>query len=262
MGITDVVFNQYQQVQGGGYPNKPVKNSQENKEQVKNQKASENTMTKKMDRFERTSKIENYDITKLSKGAQDYLAQLKEKYNMADVIVADYHTDEEANQIMSTASKDYAIVITPDMIEKMASDEEAKTKYEGLIDASFGNMDSIKEQLGEDADKISKIGMSIDAEGKIKYFAVLDSQREQDAKRLEEQKEAKAKEKAEKKKEEEKERINMQKHKTTKMVTADSMEELIRKIKESKLDEENQNMIFARTAQEEANKGAQIDFAL
>lgn len=270
MGITDVVYNRYQQTQTGKYQNKGVKNQRTANKDMAERRTQENRKPEyfkqnKIERFERTNKVETYDTSKLSKEAQDYLSQLKEKYNIADVIVADYHTDEEVSELMAGASKDYAIVITPDLLEKMAAEEDTRTKYEEILDMGLGKMDNIKEELGEDADKVSRIGMTIDKEGKVKYFAVLDEQREQDAKRMEEQKETRAKEKAEKKKTEEKEKLKDQRYTKSRMITADSIEELIKKIKEREIEEkeqEEQNMFFAKTAQEEANKGAKVDFSL
>lgn len=270
MGITDVVYNRYQQTQTGKYQNKEVKNQRTASKDMADRKAQESRTTEysrrnKTERFERVNKVETYDTSKLSKEAQDYLSQLKEKYNIADVIVADYHTDEEANALMAGASKDYAIVITPDLLEKMAAEEDTRTKYEEILDMGLGKMENVKEELGEDADKVSTIGMTVDKEGKVKYFAVLDEQREQDAKRMEEQKEIRAKEKAEKRKEEEKERLDDQRSLKSRMVTADSLEELIKIIKERLTEEKEQaeqNMFFAKTAQEEANKGAKVDFSL
>ncbi|MCI8409836.1 MAG: hypothetical protein HFJ09_11305 [Lachnospiraceae bacterium] len=270
MGITDVVYNRYQQTQTGKYQNKGVKNQRTAnndmaERRTQESKTSEYARQNKVDRFEKTSKVETYDISRLSKEAQGYLTQLKEKYNIADVIVADYHTEEEANALMAGASKDYAIVITPELLEKMAAEEDTRTKYEEILDMGLGKMGNIKEELGEDADKVSTIGMTVDKEGKVKYFAVLDEQREQDAKRMEEQKEIRNKEKAEKKKAEEKEKLEEFRDSKSRIITADSIEELIKKIKERQAEEkeqEEQNMFFAKTAQEEANKGAKIDFSL
>lgn len=270
MGITDVVYNRYQQTQTGTYQNNGVRNQRTANKEMAERRTQESrtpqySKQNKTERFESANKVEAYDTSKLSKEAQDYLSQLKEKYNIADVIVADYHTDEEANALMAGASKDYAIVITPDLLEKMAAEEDTRTKYEEILDTGLGKMGNIKEELGEDADKVSTIGMTVDKEGKVKYFAVLDEQREQDAKRMEEQKEARAKEKAEKKKEEEKEKLEELRDSKSRIITADSIEELIKKIKERKEEEKEQedsNMIFAKTAQEEANKGAKIDFSL
>lgn len=267
MGITDVVYKGFQQTQLDKFQNKRAGNQKKSDRDIKDNKVQEDktqayAKQNKADRFERTSKVEAYDTSKLSRTAQDYLAQLKEKYNIADIIVADYHTDEEANELMAGASKDYAIVITPDLLEKMAAEEDTRAQYEEILDTGLGKMQSLTAELGEDADKVSRIGMSVDNDGKVKYFAILDEQREQNTKRLEEQKEARAKEKTEKKKEEEK--LKELRQPKTKTITADSLEELIKKIKEHQTEEkeEEQNLVFARTAQEEANKGATVDYSL
>lgn len=267
MGITDIVYHRYQQTQTGNYTNNGVKKQRQTEKEIADKKQEENQVSgyvrnNRVDGFERTSKVEAYDISRLSKGAQEYLSQLKEKYNMADVIVADYHTDEEADTLMAGATKDYAIVITPDLLEKMAAEEDTRTKYEEILDMGFGKMESVKEELGDDGEKITRLGMTVDQEGKIKYFAVIDEQREQDAKRMEEQKETRAKEKTEKKKMEDKERLKEQKQAKSKMITADTIEELIKKIKEHQIKEKEENLIFAKTAQEEAKKGTAIDFSL
>lgn len=267
MGITEVVYSRYQQTQTGKYQNKGFKSQRTAQKDIADKKVKENKTAEyikqdKIERFDRTTKVETYDTSKLSKDAQDYLEKLKEKYNIADVIVADYHTDEEANALMAGTSKDYAIVITPDLLEKMASEEDTRTKYEEILDTGLGKMENIKEELGEDADKVSKIGMTVDEEGQVKYFAVLDEQREQDAKRMEEQKETRAKEKAEKKKADEKERLEELRQSKSRIITADTIEELIKKIRERQEEEEEPIMIFAKTAQEEANKGAKVDFSL
>lgn len=278
MGITDVLYGQYQQTQYGNYNQnkrgKAAEKYEEGKNVVNNhaQKLNQNITdskekvektAEKAARYDRTSALETYDLSKLSTKAQDYLEKLKEKYNMADIIIADYATDEEAQAYMAGAKKDYAVVITPDLLEKMATDEEAQTKYEGIIDQAMGNMTTIKEQLGEDADKVSGIGMTVDDDGNVKYFAMLDEQRVRDSERQEALKEKRAEEKKAEKKEEAQEKQEERITKKTKTIKADSIEELIEKIRNYKGEEEKEvELTFAKTAQEEAKKGAAIDFSL
>ena len=95
MGITDVTYHRYQQTQTGNYSNNGVKNQRQAEKINTDKMPEENQATEyvrksKVDGFERTSKVETYDISKLSKGAQDYLSQLKEKYNMARIKKFDY----------------------------------------------------------------------------------------------------------------------------------------------------------------------------
>lgn len=278
MGITDVLYGQYQQTQYGNYNQNKRGKAATKYEEGKNvvndnaEKLNQNKtdygekvekITEKAARYDRTGKLETYDLSKLSSKAQDYLKKLKEKYDMADIMIADYSTDGEAQAYMAGAKKDYAIVITPDLLEKMATDEEAQSKYEGILDKAMGDMTTIKEQLGDDAEKVSGVGMTIDGDGNVTYFAMLDEQRVKDSERLEAQKEKRAEEKKAEKKEETKNKQEERLTKKTKTLKADSIEELIDKIRNYKGEDDREpELLYAKTAQEEARKGAAIDCVL
>lgn len=278
MGITDVLYSQFQQTQYGNYSqskrgkaaakyevgkNAIKDNSQNvNRNMIDSEKTVER-VSEKAAKYEKTSKLETYDLSKLSEQAQDYLAKLKEKYNMADIIIADYSTDEEAQAYMAGAKKDYSVVITPDLLERMATEEEAQEKYEGIIDQAIGDMTTMKEQLGDDADKVSSIGMTVDNDGNVKYFAMLDEQRVKDTERQQELREKRTEEKKAKKKEEAQKKQEERLPKKTKLIKADSIEELIEKIRNDKDEDEKEvELTFAKTAQEEAQKGAAVDYSL
>lgn len=109
----------------------------------------------------------------LSKNAQDYLKKLKEKYPDMDFIIADFSTDEEADSLLAKGKGEYNVLITPDLLEKMASDESVAAEYEGIIESSVSDIKSAKEQLGEDADMVESFGVSIDSNGEITYRARL-----------------------------------------------------------------------------------------
>lgn len=109
----------------------------------------------------------------LSKTAQDYLAKLKKKYPDMDFIIADFSTDEEANALLAKGKGEYNALITPDLLERMAADEAVAEEYEGIITSSVADMKSAKESLGEDADMLEKMGVSVDSEGNITYHATL-----------------------------------------------------------------------------------------
>ncbi len=109
----------------------------------------------------------------LSKTAQDYLAKLKEKNPDKDFIIADYETDEEADALLAKGKGQYNVLITPDLLEKMAADEAVAAEYEGIIASSVEEMKNAKEQLGEDADMLEKMGVSVDGDGNVTYHAKL-----------------------------------------------------------------------------------------
>ncbi len=109
----------------------------------------------------------------LSKTARDYLAELREKNPDLDFIIADYSTDEEADALLAKGKGEYNVLITPDLLERMASDDAVAEEYEGIIATSVAEMKGAKEQLGVDADMLEKMGVSVDSEGNITYHAEL-----------------------------------------------------------------------------------------
>lgn len=212
--------------------------------------------------------LENITISKkqgqveLSDRAQKILEQLKEKYNNMDFFVADYGTDEEAQRYLSQGTKEYSVVIDPETLEKMAEDEETFQKYDNILAHAGNTFEQVKEQLGEDAGKVTDLGMSIDGNGNISLFAELDKQsvkmiesqkklreakaaekKEQEEKAAEKTEDKKAEEAAEEKKREEAEHmerwLNMgkdeqvltQEERMTFRVTGSTVEELVNAIK-------------------------------
>lgn len=111
--------------------------------------------------------------SELSKTAQDYLKKLKEKHPDMDFIIEDFSTDEEADKLLAKGKGKYNVLITPDLLEKMAADEETATKYEGIIENSVSDIESAKEQLGEDSDMVEKFGVSVNSNGEVTYHAQL-----------------------------------------------------------------------------------------
>ena len=109
----------------------------------------------------------------LSQKAEAYLEKLKKKYGNMDFIIQDYSTDEEADKLLSKGKGEYNVLITPDLLEKMADDEETAAKYEAMIDQSVEAIDGVKDGLGEDADMVDKYGVTFDADGNMSIRALL-----------------------------------------------------------------------------------------
>ena len=66
----------------------------------------------------------------------------------------------------------YTCVISSELLEKMATDEEVRAKYEGIIDNADESIEEmraeIKEELGtEAAEQITNIGITIDDKGVV-----------------------------------------------------------------------------------------------
>ena len=54
---------------------------------------------------------------------------MQKKYGDRDFFVADYSSDDEAQRYLSRGSKEYSVLIEPELLEKMAADESVKEKY-------------------------------------------------------------------------------------------------------------------------------------
>lgn len=109
----------------------------------------------------------------LSEAAQNYLAELKEKYGDYDFIVSDFETDEEAQELLSQGNGTINVLITPDLLEKMAADEATRNEYEAVISGAEDQFGKIKEQIGDNTDLVDKLGISFGDDGKVSYYAAL-----------------------------------------------------------------------------------------
>lgn len=176
----------------------------------------------------------------LSQGAKDLLSEMQKKYSDMDFFVANYSSDEEAQKYLSRGSKDYSVLIEPELLERMASDESVKEKYFGMIDEAKNKISEVKDGIAksdnsENAEKnsdIKSIGFSVKADGSLSFFAELEKISADQKKRIdqsrdekwtqkkEEEKEARAK----KRKEHQEEKI---KHS---LVRGDSVDELVKNI--------------------------------
>ena len=197
--------------------------------------------------MEEKKKVE--DEVELSEAAKNLLAELKEKYGDIDFFVAEFSTDEEAQYYHNQSTKKYSCVIDPQTLEEMAADEAVKEKYVEIIDTADEKFDQVKEELGEDADQIKRMGITVDKDGVVTYFAELTNQtvkmqenlrneqkalraerkeRDEKLERKREEKRAEAKEELEKAEVEKAE----DKPANPNKVTAGTIEELTAKLKE------------------------------
>ncbi len=194
--------------------------------------------------MEEKKKVE--EEVELSEAAKNLLAELKEKYGDIDFFVAEFSTDEEAQYYHNQSTKTYSCVIDPQTLEEMAADEAVKEKYVGIIDTADEKFEEVKEELGEDADQIKRMGITVDKDGVVTYFAELTKQTvrmQEDLRNQQKELRAEKKEraeKAEKKKEEKAEKADKmpelekdaEKPVNPNKVTASTIEELTVKLKE------------------------------
>lgn len=206
--------------------------------------------TENADRFKKLDENGIQEGIELSDEAKSLLSELRKKYGNMDIAVAVWSTDEEQDYYASKATKEYSVLINPEALEEMARDEEVRAKYESVLSGAGEQFDTLKEELGEDIDKVKGFSITIDKDGNVKYAIGLLKDMEADsAKRAKTEKERLEKKRAERKEEQEKaekelmeKRIESSKEASKQVsegvsgdyekIEASSLEELIKAVKE------------------------------
>lgn len=189
----------------------------------------------------RTDAFERVGGVRLSEKAQSLLKELQAKYRDTDFIIADYSSDEEASRLLSGGTKEFSVLIDPETLEKMASDESVRAEYEGYIEESRNQLTTVAEQLIEKGASVRTLGASVSNDGTISLFAELEEMSKRRNEQMEEaretaREEAKAEAKEEAKKADEKKadekRSDRKPYEPPKLtrIFADSADELLRKI--------------------------------
>ena len=174
----------------------------------------------------------------LSETASTYYEELKAKHSDVEFVLVDDANVATAKEQSANinSNKSMIVLISEDEVEQMATDESVRTKNEQLITDAKAQMPDLIEQLKESGVEAKSIGMEFNDDGTASYFAVIDksiaAQKERIEDKVEEkraEKKADAKEAAEEKSETR--RGGRKEDLTT--VTASSMDELIKKIKDT-----------------------------
>lgn len=200
-------------------------------------------------RTQASKKTANYGKTigkpELSEKAQEYYEKLKKKFSNMDFVLV----SKDMKEIARSKAGNYAnpnrmvVLVDEEKIEKMASDENFRRQYEGIISNAGQKLPQLKKKLGSNASKVKTFGMQINEKGMASFFAVVDKSLAAQKKRIAKNAEKKASQKkADAKKEAEeaaKERLDgsradkYEESEDTVIVTASTMEELIEKIQDT-----------------------------
>ena len=219
-----------------------------------------------------TDEVKKYGVSgrtigqvKLSEKAKKYYEELKSKYeNMEFILVSkDMKETAKANAGSFANPHKMVVLIDEEKIERMAVDEQYRKQYEGIIASAQNKLPELQKTL-EGTANIKGFGMQVNDNGTSSFFVVMDKSFKAQADRLEKQRAEKKEEKkatqkkAEKKEREEKLEEKRLENKESKdvIITADSIEELMRKI-----DEYNYSQM-ADTVRTDSEKyvGTVIDF--
>ncbi len=144
---------------------------------------------------------------KLSDTAADYYKTLKSKFAGMDFIVVSNDMKDTVKQNAAAYGNANKMVVLIDeaKLERMATDESYRNKYEGLIAMAESRLNEAKNSLLSSGASVKNFGMSIDENGNEKFFATLEKSSELQKERIEKQAEAKKEQKAEDRKKAEKE---------------------------------------------------------
>ena len=156
---------------------------------------------KKADKAEKPDRASNVKTPELSEKARALLDKLKEKYENADIMVADFSSDEEAKDIMSRGTKEFSILLTSDELEKMANDEEVEKENTTKIDDAMAFSEDVKAEAEKNGSEVKSFGVSFNSDGTVSYFAELEKASKAQSERIQaerDQKRADAKEAAKK----------------------------------------------------------------
>jgi hypothetical protein len=181
----------------------------------------------------------------LSDAAKELLKELREKYgDTMEISVANWSTDDESDYYASLTSKDYSVLINPDLLEKMAADESVREQYESIISSASETSETLAQELGDDYDSIESFSINIDADGNTTYVVKLLKEMTESNKTSSKTLAEKQQERLEKKKEEEKaeekkaEKEEQQEDQVEELeedrIEASTLDELIEKIKNRK----------------------------
>lgn len=179
---------------------------------------------------------------KLSEKGQKYYEELKKKYGDMDFILVSSDMKETAKAQAGSYGKPgrTVVLIGEDEVEKMATDENFRKKYEGIITNARAQISQLKDGLEKSGAKVNSFGIQVNDNGTATLFASLEKNSSAQKTRIEEGAQKKAaqrkadKKAADRKKSQEKleDKRTEGKAEDTVTFTANSVEELLKKVNE------------------------------
>ena len=123
----------------------------------------------------------------LSDKAKDYLGKLQSKFhNMEFITVSkDMKAQVQQNAAAYGNANKMVVLIDEEKLERMATDENFRKKYEGIIASSQAKMIQAKMGLTSSGANVKNFGMSVDSDGKENFFATVTKSADLQKKRIE-----------------------------------------------------------------------------
>lgn len=153
----------------------------------------------------------------LSDKAKNYYDKLKEKFHGMEFIVVskDLKSEVAGNASAYGNANRQVVLIDEEKLERMATDESFRAKYEGIIAGSQEKLQAAKNSLISAGAVVKNFGMSISEDGSTSFFATIqkDFQKQNDVLKARQEKHKAEKKAAEKKAAEKKAEKNAEKKK-------------------------------------------------
>jgi len=149
----------------------------------------------------------------LSDKAKDYYNSLKSKYHDMEFIAVskDMKAQVQQNAASYGNANKMVVLIDEEKLERMATDESYRKKYEGIIAMAQTKVSEAKMGLASSGASVKNFGMSVDSNGKESFFATVnkssDLQKKRTEKKAAEKKAQKLQEKKKAEKKAQEERI-------------------------------------------------------
>lgn len=202
---------------------------------------------------------------KLSDKAKEYYEELKSKYSNMEFILVSKDMKEAAKANASKYANPHKMVVLVDeeKIERMAVDEDYRKQYESIIASAQRQLPQLSQTLGTSSN-VKGYGMQVNDNGTASFFAVVQKSLDSQADRIEKRREEKkAEEKAAEKKAEKKEKAEKLEEKRAEKneyvtITANSIEELKKKVEEYTYSMMSDNVL----TEAEKYTGTQIDYSV
>ena len=143
--------------------------------------------------MKQADEVKKYGLTgktigqpKLSENAKKYYEELKSKYQNMDFILVSKDMKEmaKANAGSFANLNKMVVLIDEEKIERMATDEQYRKIYEGVIASAQNKLPELKQTLGNSAN-VKGFGMQVNDNGTSSFFAVMDKSFKDQAERLE-----------------------------------------------------------------------------
>lgn len=193
-----------------------------------------NQANKKADKVENTKNT--IGKPELSETASSYYEELKAKYGDVEFVLVDDEQTANAKEYASNirSDKSMIVLISESEVEAMATDENTRTKNEQLITDAQAQMPGLIDQLKESGVEVKSFGIELNSDGTTSYFAVVDKSLAAQRERIEKNRTEKQEENAKnEKKVDDKKTDGLRRKEDLTTVSASSMEELIKKIKDT-----------------------------